>query len=192
MDYIHVRPITRDDQPRLVDFYASLSPESRRTRFLGTGRGIGTSCASVLCGPDHVHEEGFVAVEHRNGPVEVARVVGHVCIVDAGPGRSELAVAVADQLQGRGIGRRLVNSAIAWAHAAAITTVTASAFADNWRVIRLLTESGYETTVLARGCGLVDITADLTRSAARRAGTPTPHPYAASRRTQQPVPAAAD
>ena len=190
MDSIDVRRITRDDQPRLVDFYAGLSPESRRTRFLGTAPGIGTSCASVLCGPDHVHEEGFVAVEHRAGR-ETDRIVGHVCIVDAGPRTSELAVAVADELQGRGIGRRLVNSAIGWAHAAAITTVTASAFADNWRVIRLLTESGYATTVVARGCGLVEITTDLTRPASPRERTPSPRSYAASRRRRRPARAAA-
>src|SRR5687768_11613840 len=101
-----VRPSDREDLSR---FYGALSAESRRARFLGYTRGLSGAAARSFCTLDHVHDEGFVAVESDEGR---DRIVGHLCLVASAAEAPELAVAVADEHQGRGIGRRLFEAAL--------------------------------------------------------------------------------
>jgi acetyltransferase len=155
VDKISIRQVVATDQPALVAFYAGLSDESRRARFLGCASGIGAPCARMLCGADHVHEEGFVALV--DGPVGESVVIGHVCIVGAGPSCGELAIAVADAYQGRGVGRRLFRAAVNWASQHGLTSVTATAFADNWRVIRLLGSSRRGARTTPADAGVVEV-----------------------------------
>ena len=109
---VRVRAIRPADHDTLRAFYGSLSDESRRTRFLGSSSGIGDGQSTWFCSPDHAHREGFIAT--IRGP-RAGRIVGHVCIEPDGPASAEVAVAVADELQGRGIGRALVEAAVEWA-----------------------------------------------------------------------------
>ena len=154
----HVQP---SDQRALLDFYDNLSAESRYERFLGFTRSMGEEAARSFCTPDHMHGEGFVALlkdPMRAGP---PRIVGHLCLQPCGDDQLELAVAVADAYQGRGIGRQLFTSALNWAQAHAVERIFASAFADNGRVLRLLSSAPYPPEVSPADSGVVDVTIPL-------------------------------
>ena len=156
---IRIRRIAPADHDRLQAFYAGLSEESRRTRFLGPSNGIGDRQSSYFCCPDHAHREGFVAtMVPADGP---DRIVGHVCIEPDGPDTAEVAVAVADELQGRGIGRRLVDAAVYWARRDGFRTLTATMLAGNPAIQRLLTGLGLPSTAVAIGAGVVEVRIDL-------------------------------
>ena len=71
-----------------------------------------------------------------------SRIVGHVCLEPARDGSAEIALAVADELQGRGIGRALVDASVAWAHEAGIHRLSATMLSDNVAIRRLLTGLG--------------------------------------------------
>jgi GNAT superfamily N-acetyltransferase len=158
---IRIRPIRPADQNALRAFYASLSPESRWTRFLGPTSGIGTGQSADFCHPDHTHREGFVAVA---GPARRPdRIVGHVCVEPDGNRTSEIAVAVADDLQGRGIGRRLVEAAVSWARIDGIDALTATMLAGNPAIQRLLAGLGLPSTSRPTGAGVVQMRIDLRR-----------------------------
>lgn len=159
LDVVRVRAIDPADQAALQSFYAGLSEESRRTRFFGPTTGIGAPQSSWFCTPDHDHREGFVAVEaSATGP---DRLVGHVCLEPDGPGSAEVAVAVADDLRGRGIGRRLVERAVAWARMEGLEVLTATMLAGNPAIQRLLTNLGLPSTSRPIGAGVVEIRLDL-------------------------------
>jgi acetyltransferase len=163
---IRIRGIAPSDHDALRDFYAGLSDQSRRTRFLGSTSGIGDAQSTYFCCPDHAHREGFVAlVGSAAGP---DRIVGHVCVEPDGRAGAEIAVAVADELQGRGIGRRLVDAAVAWARRDGIRTLTATMLADNPPIQRLLTSLGLSSDAIPLGAGVIEIRIDLgvVRSAA--------------------------
>jgi acetyltransferase len=151
-----VRRIDAADRTDLARFYAALGPESRRSRFLGTLSGIPDRAGRLLCSPDHEHEEGFVAVRRSAGP-EDGEILGHLCLVPVHATTVELAVAVADDHQGRGIGRHLLEAALEWAKLHHIATVTATAFADNAAVLRLLTSAPHGASVRPVGAGVVEI-----------------------------------
>jgi len=156
---VRIRPIGPADDAALRDFYAGLSEESRRTRFFGSTSGIAADQSTWFCAPDHDHREGFVAViEAADRP---DRIVGHVCVEPDGPGRAEVAVAVADALRGRGIGRHLVEAAVGWARADGLATLTATMLAGNPRIQRLLAGLGLPSATRVVGAGVVEIQLDL-------------------------------
>lgn len=158
-EIVRIRPIDPADQAALQSFYSGLSEESRRTRFFGPTTGIGAPQSSWFCTPDHDHREGFVAVlASATGP---DRLVGHVCVEPDGPGSAEVAVAVADDLRGRGIGRRLVEWAVAWSRFEGLEVLTATMLAGNPAIQRLLTDLGLPSTSRPIGAGVVEIRIDL-------------------------------
>ena len=112
-DGVVIRRVVPADAQALRDFYAALSPDSRRARFLASVSGLSKEQSRSFCAPDHVHAEGFVAVSA--GPFAQDRIIGHLCLEPAEGGSLELAVAVADAAQGRGIGRTLFTAALDWA-----------------------------------------------------------------------------
>ena len=156
---VRVRSISAADHDGLRAFYAGLSDESRRTRFLGPTNGIGDNQSTWFCSPDHAHREGFVAVlELTNRP---GRIVGHICIEPDGPTSAEVALAVEDELQGHGIGRRLVDAAVAWARRDGFGTLTATMLADNPAIQRLLTGLGLPSVAIPIGAGVIEVRIDL-------------------------------
>lgn len=156
---VRIRRIRPADHDGLRDFYAGLSDESRRTRFLGATSGIGENQSTYFCTPDHAHREGFVAVI---GPVGGrGRIVGHVCIEPANDSSAEVAVAVADAFQRQGIGRRLVDAAVAWARLDGIRTLVATMLGGNPAIQRLLTGLGLPTVAVPIGAGIIEVRIDL-------------------------------
>ena len=152
------------DHDGLEVFYAGLSDESRRTRFLGWSRGIGSSQSTWFCSPDHEHREGFVAVV--DGGTAGERIVGHVCIEPDDPSSAEVAIAVAEAYQGRGIGTALVEAAVAWARSEGIRILTATMLASNAPIQRLLTGLPLRCATTPLGCGIVEIRIDLENARA--------------------------
>jgi acetyltransferase len=163
-DDVRVRAIRVTDGARLEQFYRELSDESRRTRFFSMCSGLSEAQARSFCRTDHAHREGFVAVA-RDPATHRERIVGHLCLEPDGGG-AEVAIAVADDLQGHGIGRRLMTAGVDWARRHAIDRLTATMLAGNAPINRLLTGLGLPTNGHCVGAGLVEVTIDLV---ARRA-----------------------
>src|SRR4051794_19165559 len=135
---VSIRRVDGADAPGLVAFYEALPADDRRRRFLGTARALGLPFCEQLCSNDHLHAEGFAAVSSSAGAAD-GRVVGHLCLVPDDSGAIEVGVAVGREWQGRGIGRLLFSAALDWAASHGIATLHATSFADNFRVLRLLT-----------------------------------------------------
>jgi acetyltransferase len=150
---VSIRPIEASDAGDLSDFYAALSDESRRRRFLGTLRGITHAQASAFAGVDHGVSDGFVAVVNEAGPDD-GRIVGHVCLFPDGERENEVAVAVADAFQGRGIGRQLMTAAVDSARRRHVPALTLSLFADNAVMRRLALGAGLPCRALPPNCGV--------------------------------------
>jgi len=157
---VHIRRIRRADTTALEAFYAGLSGESRRTRFFSVAGRPSHAQSVSFCTPDHDHREGFVAVVASvDGPGE--RIVGHLCLEPAGGHVAEVAVAVADDVQHQGIGRRLLDAGVRWALAEGFTTLTASALIGNAPIHHLLAGLGRESHASDAGSGIEDIRIDL-------------------------------
>lgn len=150
-DQVSVRRVHPYDGDALNAFYAGLSADARRARFLASGPGPSQSATRSFCTPDHQHEEGFVATTTDGA------VVGHLCLASVGPDTMELGVAVADEWQGKGVGRQLFEAAVQWARTNGVVSIVATAFADNTRVVRLLSSAPYPAIVSWADGGVVEV-----------------------------------
>jgi RimJ/RimL family protein N-acetyltransferase len=157
---IRVRRIVPEDADELCRFYAALSPDSRRLRFLSLGTRFGDTDAQYFCGSDHEHREGFVA-ELVNPEPDGTRIIGHLCLEPTRPDEMEIAVAIADAYQRRGIGRRLVAAAAAWASAHGVARFRAWFAPDNIGIKRLLEYLDRPIRFGPWSAGTVDISIDL-------------------------------
>jgi GNAT superfamily N-acetyltransferase len=137
--WVSIRPIERSDAAGLSAFYARLSPESRRRRFLGTVTTVDPALIARFATPG----DGIVGVLREPGPNDGA-VVAHGSVQTVGRARAEVAFAVADELHGRGLGRSLVDAAIRLARERGFSLATASLYADNTPMRRLLRDSARE------------------------------------------------
>jgi GNAT superfamily N-acetyltransferase len=152
---IEIRRVRPADAVALERFYAGLSAQSRRARFLGASAGLSASQSRGFCTPDHSHAEGFVAVS--SGPADARPIVGHVCLEPVDERRVELAIAVADEWQRHGIGRRLFEAALGWAAQHRYAQIVATAYADNGPVLRLLSSAEQPVDIGAASGGVVEV-----------------------------------
>src|ERR1044072_6521915 len=108
-----LRSITPADLLQLARFYDDVCIDSRIRRFHGATSKTPEATTGASCDPDHKHREGIVAeaVDPTGRPV----IVGHFCLEPDVSHVAEMAVAVADEWQGQGIGGALLDGAIAWA-----------------------------------------------------------------------------
>jgi GNAT superfamily N-acetyltransferase len=164
---VRIRQILPADAPALEEFYAGLSPESRRLRFLSLGTRFGDEAARYFCSDDHEHREGFVAETPASCPGG-SRIVGHLCLEPTGDAEMEIAVAVADEFQRHGIGRQLVAQAATWASAHGIARFRAWFAPDNIGIRRLLECLDRPITFGPWSCGTVEIAIDLQAPAPAR------------------------
>jgi acetyltransferase len=154
-----IRPVHPADRMALVEFYDSLSADTRYARFLGATRGLNPEQSFDFCAPDHMRAEGFVAVSER--AADRGRLIGHICMVPADGRRVEVGVVVADGEQGRGIGRALFRAGVDWATTRSFEMIVASCLAGNTRVLSLLSSAPYGATIAPAPAGSVDVTVPL-------------------------------
>jgi GNAT superfamily N-acetyltransferase len=154
--WVSIRPIERSDASGLSDFYARLSPESRRRRFLGSAPRLDGDLLQAFA----AHDEGLVGILSERGPRDGA-VVAHASVQAVGHNEAEIAFAVADELQGRGIGRRLLPMALDLARARGLRTATATLLAENVPMRRLVRRAGRPIVADHLDAGVEEITLSL-------------------------------
>ena len=155
-----IREIGPADVHGLERFYAELTAEDRRTRFMQVGARLSEAQAVAFCTPDHAHRDGFVAVVTEASGHE--RIVGHLCLEPDGVATSEVAVAVARDYQGYGVGRRLLAAGVAWAQHEDVIRLTATMYVDNAPIQRLLRGLDRPTVEQSLGGGVAEVVIDIS------------------------------
>jgi ribosomal protein S18 acetylase RimI-like enzyme len=126
-----VRPLRHGDVRTVTSVFERLGEQSRRTRFNGPKPCLSFSELRQLAAVDATRHALIAYVEGDPRPVAIARLVRD--------GRSaEVAFAVADEYQHRGIGSALAAELIVDARAAGITEITALVSSDNPAAVALL------------------------------------------------------
>ena len=162
-----LRPGRADDADALLRFFDGLSPRSRYQRFLGF---------PVL---DAERARRLLAADAPEAMALVGEVSGRM-VAFAGFYRAnvqsdcaEVAFAIADALQGRGIGTRMLEQLSEIARRRGIRSFEAAVLADNRRMLEVFTDCGFLVTSRVDG-GVVQVTIGLeptanfvARSAAR-------------------------
>jgi acetyltransferase len=147
-----VRPLQPADGPALRYGFAHLSARSRRLRFLGVRTELADAEWERLLAVDHWHHEAVIACATApRRPVGVARYVRTTRFDVA-----ELAVAVVDDWQHRGVGRALVGELVPAARAAGVRRLCGTLSAENHAAWALVRAIGAPRVVRA-GAGVVEL-----------------------------------
>lgn len=134
---IHVRPVRADDEAALARFLDGLSEQSRWLRFFGTVDLGGAAAWAARV--DYDRRYGLVATTGGDGAI-----VGHAAYQrdDSGE-RAEIAFAIADSMQGRGLGTILLAHLAQAAEASGVPVFVAEVLPQNHRMIEVFRESGF-------------------------------------------------
>lgn len=140
---VRVRPVRADDEPRLLAFLRGLGPRSRWLRFFSvTGDRFLADAAHEGASVDPARELGLVAIAGAAGAI-----VAHAQYVVVEPGRAEMALAVADAWQGRGLGTLLLGQLAEAAAVSAIHVLEGCVLPDNVTMLQVMRDSGFAVDV---------------------------------------------
>jgi|GEM_PF-227908 len=138
---IRLRPIKPEDAPMLVDLFNSLSPSSVFFRFLRHLKCLPPAMLDHFTRIDYDHNVAMVAL-HRTDTGE--RMVG-VCRVmrPYGSTKGEIAVVVADEWQGKGIGAKLMEVCIQISRELGMKSLWGLVSSRNTTIIALADKLGF-------------------------------------------------
>ena len=154
---IEIRPIRPDDRGALADGMRRLSPESRYRRFFSPVDSLTERQLTYLTDVDHHDHEALVALEAgTEHGVGVARFVRS----QHDPEVAEVAVAVADDWQGQGIGSELLHRLTERARDEGIRRFSGSILEENRPMRELMAELG-DLRVTDRAAGGIEVEVDL-------------------------------
>ena len=164
---IRLRPARTSDERGIRDLFARLSPDSLYSRFFRIPK-LPTLDVSEFLRADP--DQAFTLIGESNG--EAIAVAGYVRDARV-PDRAEVAFVIADPLQGRGIGTRMLETLADIARPHEIRRFDAYVLASNNRMLRVFMDSGFAVEQqLEAGVFHVALTLDRTpdfeaRAAAR-------------------------
>jgi GNAT superfamily N-acetyltransferase len=166
---VRLRPLRREERDLVAGFFAGLSAESRRRRFLQAMPRLPQRLLRHLADVDG-HRHVAVVAEAGDQTAGIARFLA----LPGEPGTAEVAVTVADRFQGRGIGGLLVDALRPAAEQAGIGAFVCLVDPTNRPMLRLLRRRG---VALRLRDGLIEGRQQLhrqQRNRARPAATPDP------------------
>ena len=138
---LRLRPPAHADAEALHEFFTRLSPESMYQRFHGAVRMTPQLVASVL-DPDWDDLGSLIGTLGDDG--RIVALAQYVRLRD--PTSAEVAFAVSDELQGRGIAARLLEQLAAEAAAHGIESFVAQVLAGNRPMLRVFEDAGFDVT----------------------------------------------
>jgi RimJ/RimL family protein N-acetyltransferase len=136
---LEIRAQRREDRADLLEAFDRLSAQSRYTRFFAPKSGLSEAEIAQFMKVDFVDHVALMAVAQvEGGP----RIVGAGRYIVSQPGAAEIAFAVDDSYQGRGVASAVIRSLAAIARAAGIDSFHAEVLAENAPMLRVFEKSG--------------------------------------------------
>ncbi|MGH3442321.1 MAG: GNAT family N-acetyltransferase [Nitriliruptorales bacterium] len=150
-----VRPVLPADAAAIADLVRGLSDRSAYLRFHSPIHALSAAQLAGVLDVDHRERETLVAVvPGRRGRLRgdgPPRLVGFGQYVATGPTEVEVALLVADEWQGRRLGRGLAEALVAAAASEGYATFRASILAENRAALGLMRSLGFATEGMSAG-----------------------------------------
>jgi acetyl coenzyme A synthetase (ADP forming)-like protein len=152
---VHIRPIRPDDAPAHRAFFSRLSMETIYFRFFSAKRELTDAEVQHFTTVDYQDRMAFVAYL-QDEMIAVGRY-DRLATSD----RAEVAFAVADEHQGRGVASLLLEYLAAYALDNGITRFSADTLAENHRMLDVFNAAGFRRESQSTSAGVVRLTFDI-------------------------------
>ncbi len=136
---MNVSPVSEDDEEQLLVFFEDLCLESRRMRYFSGA--VDLASAARWAALESADRYGLIARE------ETGAIVGHAVYILLDPEHAEVALEVADQLHGCGLGTLLVEDLAARAERHGVTKFVAEVLCENHAMLDVFRE-GFDARVI--------------------------------------------
>jgi RimJ/RimL family protein N-acetyltransferase len=168
---VELRSLERGDRSCLLEIFAGLSPRSRQLRFLTPKPRLTGGDLRQLTAVDHHDHVAVVAISRSTGrPIGVGRFVRE----PGQPGSADVALAVVDAWQNRGVGTLLAQALAQRAREVGVRRFTLVMHPDNQAVLRMLHRLGGVVTRLAHDPETLELAVTLDGERARGLRWPRP------------------
>ena len=142
---VHIRSVTAADGERLLEHFHTLSPRSVYTRFFGPKKDLTPEEVSYYTEMDGVEKVGLVATLGAGEDEEIIGVGRYFRCSKAGERhRAEVAFAVSDKHQRRGIATALLEHLARIARGHAITEFVADVLGENTQMMEVFARRGFQ------------------------------------------------
>jgi acetate---CoA ligase (ADP-forming) len=141
-----IRAIRPSDARHLHEAFERLSERSRRFRFFGLKKDLSSVELAYLTELDFERHVALVALLKDGGEERIIGVARYVRTHDESRARAELAITVADDQQGRGLGTLLLEHLARLARAQGIEEFEAEVLTENGAMMDVFSASGFAVT----------------------------------------------
>ncbi len=152
------------DVPDLQRFFHDLSEESRYRRFFTRGDAPADVVRRLSDSRDPARGVTLVAERSVDGASRIVATASYSALKGAS---AEVAFAVADDFQGKGLGTLLLERLAAIGAQAGLRRFEATTLADNTQMLSVFRDSGFEIRSKSAGGSVIDVQLSLASSAAR-------------------------
>lgn len=156
---VHIRAIASLDREREQAFVRKLSSESRYFRFMNSLRELDTHQLERFIHPDPAHEIVLVALSDLTPDAEQLGVAR--CAWEDQASQAEFAVAVADAVQGKGLGSALLRELVERARQRGLARLEGLVLANNYRMLELMRSLGFRVFAAPEDATLRRVVKDL-------------------------------
>ncbi|MDH4386151.1 MAG: GNAT family N-acetyltransferase [Caulobacter sp.] len=158
---LRLRPIRTDDAECLVDLGLRSTPEDLRFRFFSPVRPMVGALTSLLTGfnrQNHIAVAAYdpASAEGESGLLGVVRLV-----LSRDEPEGEFAIMVRSDQAGHGVGHRLMEEMLGWAHERSLTRVWAEIMYENKRMLSLAKAFGAVVQPRSRDFRTFQVVIDL-------------------------------
>jgi acetyltransferase len=138
---VTVRPIRPEDAEIESDFVASLSPQAKYLRFMGSLNALTPAMLARFTQVDYDREMALIGVVEENGRELQIAVARYVMNPDGAS--CEFAIVVSEAWQGRGLARHLMLQLVSIARDRGLKTMAGQVLAANTRMLKLAESLGF-------------------------------------------------
>lgn len=157
-----VRPVLALDAPAEQDFVRALSAESRRKRFHNPLPELSPTMLRQMTEVDHVGHVAVVAEAFDEGDEDATTIVADARYVRDGD-ETHFAIAVADDWQGIGLGRALMQRLLRHASRHGVARLVADVLVGNTAMTQLAQSFGARLARSPHGPGVTRALLELAR-----------------------------
>lgn len=139
-----IRPLGPQDAAAEKAFIESLSPKSRRNRFLGQIAHPSDELIHQLTDLDYVNDVALAAIAPEGAEYRIVGVSRYA--VDSSRKACECAVVVTDNWQGKGLGTALMKCLMTLAAERGLLSMKSVDLAENWEMRDLASALGFHSS----------------------------------------------
>ncbi|HEX5338073.1 MAG TPA: bifunctional acetate--CoA ligase family protein/GNAT family N-acetyltransferase [Gallionella sp.] len=156
---ITIRPIRPEDADLVQKFVHELSEESKYFRFMNSVQELTETMLVRFTQIDYSRELALIAVAKEQN-VEVELGVARFAINPDGAS-CEFALVIADNMQGKGLGQKLMVSMMEAARSKGLTVIEGEVLSNNHKMLKLMTRLGFVCKSSEEDQGVIKVTKPL-------------------------------